>query len=96
VRRLDTQLQARREPVTYWLTVGDQVVRNQFEKRMAQVRLGLTGQIPDGLLFRVSSIDDDSARAYAMQQKFAAEMIAAVSPETRRQLSGITPSKDAG
>jgi EpsI family protein len=96
VRRLDTQLQARHEPVTYWLTVGDQVVRNQFEKRLAQIRLGLTGQIPDGLLFRVSSIDDDSARAYAMQQQFAAEMMAAVSPETRRQLSGITPSKEAG
>jgi EpsI family protein len=96
VRRLDTQLQSRHEPVTYWLTVGDQVVRNQFDKRMAQIRLGLTGQIPDGLLFRVSSIDDDSARAYAMQQQFAAEMMAAVPAETRRQLSGIETPKHAG
>ena len=54
--------------MTYWLTVGDQVIRNKFDKRMAEIRLGLTGQIPDGLLFRISSIDDDPARAFAMQQ----------------------------
>ena len=84
VRRLTTSLGARNEPVTYWLTVGDQVIRNKFEKRMAEIRLGLTGQIPDGLLFRVSSIDTDTRRAFAMQQKFAADMMAAVPAETRR------------
>ena len=57
VRRLTTTLGARDEPVTYWLTVGDQVIKNKFDKRIAEIRLGLTGQIPDGLLFRVSSID---------------------------------------
>jgi EpsI family protein len=90
VRRLDTSLGARNEPVTYWLTVGDQVIRNQLDKRMAQIRLGLTGQIPDGLLFRISSIDNDSGRAFAMQQKFAAEMMSAVPTEARKQLSGLT------
>ena len=96
VRRLTTELGPRNEPVTYWLTVGDQVIRNTFDKRMAQIRLGLTGQIPDGLLFRVSSIDTDTARAFAMQQKFAADMMAAVPVETRRQLSGLVPQRTAG
>ena len=49
------------EPVTYWLTVGSQVIQSNLDKRIALIRLGLTGQIPDGLLFRVSSIDGDSA-----------------------------------
>ena len=93
VRRLTTQLGQREEPVTYWLTVGDQVIKNRFEKRMAEIRLSLTGQIPDGLLFRVSSIDKDPARAFAMQQKFAADMMASVPVETRRQLSGLTVSR---
>jgi len=92
VRRLTTELGPRSEPVTYWLTVGDQVIRNTFDKRVAQIRLGLTGQIPDGLLFRVSSIDTDTARAFSMQQQFAADMMAAVPSETRRQLSGLSPS----
>jgi EpsI family protein len=96
VRRLTTELGTRNEPVTYWLTVGDQVIRNTFDKRVAQIRLGLTGQIPDGLLFRVSSIDNDTARAFAMQQKFAADMMGAVPVETRRQLSGLQPQRTAG
>jgi EpsI family protein len=91
VRRLSTSLATRTEPVTYWLTVGDQVVKSTIEKRLAEIRLGLTGQIPDGLLFRVSSIDGDQERAFAMQQKFAADMLAAVPPPVRKQLSGLTP-----
>ena len=90
VRRLSTHLGSRNEPVTYWLTVGDQIIRTDLEKRLAQIRLGLTGQIPDGLLFRVSSIDNDTARGFAMQQKFTADMMAAVPAATRKQLSGLT------
>ena len=89
VRRLSTNLGSRNEPVTYWLTVGDQIIKNKFDKRIAEIRLGLTGQIPDGLLFRISSIDNDTARGYAMQQKFAADMMAAVPVAARRQLGGL-------
>ena len=93
VRRLKTSLGRRNEPVTYWLTVGDQVIRSAFDKRIAQIKLGLTGQIPDGLLFRVSSIDDNDERGFAMQQKFAADMMAAVPPAARKQLSGLALDK---
>ena len=96
VRRLTTTMGARNEPVTYWLTVGDQVIKTTFEKRMAQIRLGLTGQIPDGLLFRVSSIDTDNARGFAMQQQFAAEMLNSVTANARKQLSGLTSTASAG
>ncbi len=96
VRRLTTSMGARDEPVTYWLTVGDKVIRNSLEKRMVEIRLSLTGQIPDGLLFRVSSIDRDAARAFAVQQKFAADLMAAVPADTRRQLSGLTTPAGAG
>ena len=90
VRRLNTTYGARVEPVTYWLTVGDEVIRSRLDKRIAQIRLGLTGQIPDGLLFRISSIDGDEDRAFATQQKFVADMMAAVPPAARKQLSGLT------
>ncbi len=96
VRRLTTSHGQRKEPVTYWLTTGDQVIRNTWDKRMAEIKYAFTGQIPDGLLFRVSSIDDDSARGFAMQQRFAAEMMSAVSAETRRKLSGLAaPGKSS-
>ena len=89
VRRLLTTLGPRHEPVTYWLTVGDRTVASQLDLRLAQIRLGLTGQIPDGVLFRVSSIDDDPARAFSAQQQFTADLMAAVSPTVRKQLSGL-------
>ena len=90
VRRLRTSLGARSEPITYWLTVGDQIIRSGFDRRIAEIRLGLTGQIPDGLLFRVSSIDTDTARAFSMQQKFVVDMLSSVPPKQRKQLSGLT------
>ncbi len=88
-RRLSTSLGARNEPVTYWLTIGNEVIKSRFEKRMAEIRLGLTGQIPDGLIFRVSSIDVDDGRAFSMQNRFIADMVAAVPEKVRRQLSGL-------
>jgi len=96
VRRLTTSLDVRNEPVTYWLTVGDQIIRSQFDKRIAEIRLGLTGQIPDGLLFRVSSIDNDAARGFQMQQKFVADMMSAVPSTARKQLSGLAPPAGPG
>ena len=90
VRRLNTSLGKRQEPVTYWLTVGEEVVIGRLNKRLAEIKLSLTGRVPDGLLFRISSIDDDSARAFAVQQRFAADMIGAVPLTARKQLSGLT------
>jgi EpsI family protein len=90
-RRLNTSLGARKEPVTYWFTVGDKAIRNKFDQRIVEVRLGLTGQIPDGLLFRVSSIDGTPAHAYAEQDKFVAELLKALPAQDRLRLSGLAP-----
>ncbi len=89
VRRLSTSLGQRSEPVTYWFTVGDRVAHGTLQKRLAEIRLGLTGQIPDGLLFRISSIDPDAARGFTMQQTFAADLLANVPPTARKRLSGL-------
>jgi len=88
-RRMNTQLGSRIEPVTYWFTIGDQTVHSRFERRMAEVRIGLTGQIPDGLLFRVSSIDADAPRAYAEHDRFVNALLGAVSASDRTRLSGL-------
>lgn len=87
--RLFTTMGARKEPVTYWFTVGDSAVKSGIEKRIVEFRYGLTGQIPDGMLFRVSSIDGDQARAYGFQDQFVAQLLDAVPPADRLRLSGL-------
>jgi EpsI family protein len=89
VRRLFTNQGARQEPVTYWFTVGDRAVQGTTQKRLVDLRYGLTGRIPDGLLFRVSSIDGDTARAYRLQDDFTNQLLQAVGPEARKRLSGL-------
>jgi len=88
-RRLKTSLGARHEPVTYWFNLGDTPVRTTWQQRMVELRLGLSGQIPDGLLFRVSSIDDTAQRAWHMQDAFVVDMMKSLGPKERARLSGL-------
>ncbi len=62
------------------------------QKRLVDLRYGLTGRIPDGLIFRVSSIDGDPVRAYGIQTQFANQLLQAVTPAQRKRLSGLDGS----
>jgi EpsI family protein len=88
-RRLFTALKAREEPLTYWFTIGERPVQGKLQRRLAQLSFGLSGRIPDGMLFRVSSIDRDRERAYAMQEQFINDLLGAVPALDRRRLSGL-------
>lgn len=74
VVRLVTRLGGRIEPVTYWITVGDEVVPTRTQQKLTQIRYGLRGLIPDGMLVRVSSIDVDSKAAFALHEAFVADL----------------------
>jgi EpsI family protein len=91
-RRLFTTMGPRQEPLTYWFTVGDTAVQGTTQKRLVDLRYGLTGRIPDGLLFRVSSIDPDQTRANQMQDQFIDQLLRSVSPAERKRLSGLGDS----
>jgi EpsI family protein len=90
-KRLSTSLGPRNEPITYWFVLGGVRLAEltRFQKRMMELRLGLTGRVPDGLLFRVSSIDNDPGRAYAAHDRFAQDLLAALPPPVRSRLSGL-------
>lgn len=88
VTRIQTSLGQRNEPVTYWTTIGDRVFQGGIQKKLAEMRYGLHGQIPDGMLIRISSIDPETAHAYEMQTKFADQMLGALTPKNRQKLYG--------
>ena len=88
VTRLLTTLGQRNEPVTYWTTIGDQAVKSGINKKLIEMSYGLTGNIPDGMLIRVSSIDPDTNNAYEIQNQFSAQMVQALAPEYWQRLTG--------
>jgi hypothetical protein len=49
---------------------------------------GLSGQIPDGMLVRVSTIDANDAGAYRVQDRFVNQMLDALKPHDRVRLMG--------
>ncbi|MDP3455234.1 exosortase-associated protein EpsI, B-type [Methyloversatilis sp.] len=90
VKRLESHLsQQRYEPITYWTTIGTQALTGGTTKKLAEMRYGLRGEIPDGLLFRISSIDRESAVAFAKQAQFVEQMLPALTPDVRARLAGL-------
>jgi EpsI family protein len=88
VRRLVTVLGPRNEPITYWVTHGDEATISSWRRRLISIRYGLRRQIPDGMLVRVSSIDRSQSQAFEMQQKFLVDLVAALSPAGRDLVLG--------
>ncbi len=87
-RLLMSKLGLRNEPITYWLVVGDRVTVSRTDQKLAQFRLGLKGLIPDGLLVRVSSIDENMTRGYAVQAKFLTQLAQAMPEISRDRVFG--------
>ena len=88
VKRLQSRLGARYEPITYWIVVGDQVVTSGTQQKIAQLRYGVRGQIPDGMLVRVSSIGVDAKAGHALQARFVNDLVRSIDPERRVRISG--------
>jgi EpsI family protein len=78
VRRLMSRISGRNEPITYWIVVGDTVVTTGIGQKLAQMRHGLRNVIADGMLVRVSSIDNDMQKGHELQAKFLADLGAAL------------------
>lgn len=88
VRRLVAVNGARNEPLTYWVTVGDKATLPGFQRKLTQLAYSLNGTIPDGLIFRVSSIQPDAAAAYQLQDQFVNALFGSISEDQQVRLAG--------
>ena len=88
VMQLVAKQGARNEPITYWIRVGDTVTRGWIEQKVTAITYGLTGKVPDGLLFRISTISNDEQDSYRTQQGFLSAILQAVRNEDRYWLVG--------
>jgi EpsI family protein len=92
VKRLVARQNARNEPITYWITIGDKAVMSGLDQKMQRFMYGLSGRIPDGMLVRVSTIEADDASAWKVQDRFVKQMLDAVDPQARTRLMGAAPN----
>ena len=88
VTRMYATQRGRTEPVTYWFTMGNQVVLSRTERFLVQLKYALSGYIPDGFLVRISSLSSDPERAYVNQDRFIGDLISSVSKTTAKRLLG--------
>jgi len=88
VQRLIGVLGQRREPITYWITLDNTATLPGFGRKLAQIRYGLRGQIPDGLLFRISSIGMSEAESFKLQDQFLNDLAGTMDPSIRQRYFG--------
>jgi EpsI family protein len=92
VKRLLAVRGSRTEPITYWVTVGDRAIRpDGLTPKLQQLRYGLTGKVPDGMLVRVSSIAADEEEQYLLQSQFIEALLAAIAAPDRTRFVGVFP-----
>ena len=87
VRRMVAEKENRIEPVTYWITLGNKVVKTTLW-RIARLTYGISGKIPDGILFRVSTISNDQIIDFNLQNTFIKSLLTNTSLDTRERLIG--------
>lgn len=78
----------RKEPVTYWFTMGDYVVLSKIDRQLIQLKYALSGYIPDGYLIRISNLSEQPSEAYAIHLRFANDLFRSIDPDFARKLLG--------
>lgn len=94
VRRLLGKGSNRTEYITYWIILGEKSILPGWERKITQFEYGMQGLIPDGLLFRISSVGQMSSNEhFKLHNDFIQKMYKHSNSENRVTLFGSTPNK---
>ena len=83
--RMDASSGGPTEHVIYWTRVGNQVPASWRQQKLAVAEQNLKGLIPDAILVRISTINDDADAALANIDDFVRAMLQS-SPPSRRSV----------
>lgn len=87
VRLVTTMGDARQEPLTYFVRVGEGLTHGSKDRNIERIRLAIKGFKTDGMLYRVSEITrrDD---AFELQNQFIQDFMQAISDSNRKYFLG--------
>lgn len=88
--RLIAQRETRLEPLSYWIRVGNDIANGVVDHQLSRLKYGLKGQIPDGALIRVSTINLPPEASYKLQDQFIRDLLAAIPPSELKFFTGAT------
>ena len=92
IKQFVGRLGTRDEPVTYSISYGDVAVTGISQSPLPKLRYAFSGLIPDGILFRVSSVNSQAdPEAFALHEKFIKNLITSLSDEDRKALVKLLP-----
>ena len=87
-RRFTAYRDTRTERLVYWTRIADSFPRNTAQEYRAIFGSVLRGTVPDGILVRLSTIDDDISAGDRALTRFAQTMVATATPAGRQILIG--------
>ena len=88
VTRLIATREDRIEPITYWMRIGYDNSNSNWARQALKLQYGLRGWIPDGALFRVSTIGVPPGESFKIQDKFIHDLLNSVDPDPRAFMVG--------
>jgi len=93
-RALTASIPQRVEQILYWTRIGEHLPTNGREQRVAKLQDQFAGIIPDGVLVRISTIDEDQLDGLALNRQFAMDLISAIAPADRPMLIGTAAARE--
>lgn len=86
---------ARVEPITYWVTVGNQIAASGTDQKLRQLSYSTRGVIPDGMLVRISNISPDAEASYGLHQRFAQQLAGSLRAQESDRILGARRQQGA-
>jgi EpsI family protein len=86
--RLTAEREARFEPISYWMRVGNDISNGVIDRQLIRLKYGLRGIVPDGALIRVSTIGLPKDASYKLQDQFIRDLLAAIPPNELKFFTG--------
>jgi len=83
ITRLVAERESRFEPITYWMKIGNDISNGVVDNQLSRLKYGLRGILPDGALFRVSTIGLGKDASFKLQDQFVKDLLAALPAQER-------------
>ncbi len=88
-KQLEAISGSRHEFITYWTMLGNQNVRGTKETKLTKLKFAFHNQIPDGLIFRVSTIGELAGNEYPIHAKFVNDLTKPLDAQTRLRIFSL-------